>query len=263
MLQLYLVPDLAQGPTARRLGGPVQRGSAGVPGGARVGAGPAAACHGEADSSTQLLALPTRRALVAKVGAETGRVPAFTMPVGSPRPYGAAAIADVADGSGPVDVLIERARQQITAVSGPAGGPGGLGVSAHLTLAYANGEQDSEPVQRALRRHAGPAMVLMTVAEVELVEVEKDPQQCVYRWTKGRGHFRLHVSGMYRLSWVARVRGMPAWVDKYLAEEQRRREFLEIKMIAVGLYSTTPCSRGTQSGSRLSMSVLDSVQQLL
>ena len=186
MLQLYLVPDLRRDRQLADLVGRCREVLQVFPAVARwvpdewlhVTVQPIN--HGVVEP----LVLPTRRALVAELAAGIGRVPAFTMRLGSPRPYGAAVIADVADG-GPVDVLIERARQIITAVSGPAAVRADSR-PAHLTLAYANGEQDSEPVQRALRRHVWPSHAPMTVAEVELVEVEQDPQQCVYRWTKVR-----------------------------------------------------------------------------
>ena len=122
----------------------------------------------------------TRQELVSELAAAFATVPAFTTQVGSVLGYSTGVVADLHDDA-PLEDLIDRARTAIAAVCGDEA----IAYDtrpAHLTLAYAHGEQDTDPVARALRR-VRPSHAPMTVAAVHLVDVEQDPAGCVYRWT--------------------------------------------------------------------------------
>lgn len=121
----------------------------------------------------------TRQRLVDELASAFAPVPAFQTLVGSPLAYPTGAIADLADDA-PFDDLIERARNVVTAVCGPEAA-GFDTRPAHMTLAYARGEQDMAPVARKLRR-VRPSHAPMTVDAVYLVAVEQVPEDCVYRW---------------------------------------------------------------------------------
>lgn len=119
--------------------------------------------------------------LVDELAAAFAPVAAFRALVGSPLAYPTGVIADLADDT-PFDDLIERSRKAITAVCGPDAATFDTR-PAHLTLAYAHAEQDTDLVARALRRGVRPSHAPMTVNAVHLVEVEQVPEQCLYRWT--------------------------------------------------------------------------------
>ncbi|HEY3690465.1 MAG TPA: hypothetical protein VGL46_09195 [Pseudonocardiaceae bacterium] len=123
----------------------------------------------------------TRQRLIDELAAAFAIMPAFQTLVGSPLAYPTGAILDLADDAA-FDNLIERARKVVTAVCGPEAA-GFDTRPAHMTLAYAHGEQDTGQVARALRRGVRPSHAPMTVDAVHLVEVEQVPEQCVYRWT--------------------------------------------------------------------------------
>jgi hypothetical protein len=119
--------------------------------------------------------------LIDELAAVFAPVPAFQTLVGSPLAYPTGAIADLSDDA-PFNNLIERAHKVVTTVCGPDAA-GFDTRPAHMTLAYAHGEQDTDQVARALRRGVRPSHALMTVDAVHLVEVEQVPELCVYRWT--------------------------------------------------------------------------------
>lgn len=122
----------------------------------------------------------TRHELVSALTAAFATAPAFTTQVGSVLGYSTGVVADLHDDA-PLEDLIDRARTAIAAVCGDEAIAADTR-PAHLTLAYAHGEQDTDPVARGLRR-VRPSHAPMTVAAVHLVDVEQDPKGCVYRWT--------------------------------------------------------------------------------
>jgi hypothetical protein len=121
-----------------------------------------------------------QRELVSELAAAFATAPAFTTQVGSVLGYGSGVVADLHDDA-PLEDLIGRARTAIAAVCGDDAIAHDAR-PAHLALAYAHGEQDTDPVARALRR-VRPSHAQMTVAAVHLVDVEQDPERCLYRWT--------------------------------------------------------------------------------
>ncbi|MGW4527878.1 2'-5' RNA ligase family protein [Amycolatopsis sp. NPDC004378] len=121
-----------------------------------------------------------RQALIAELAAAFATAPAFTTQVGSVLAYGTGVVADLHDDP-PFDDLVERARTAITAVCGPDAATYDTR-PAHMALAYAHGEQETDPVGRALRR-VRPSHAPMTVDAVHLVDVEQVPEQCLFRWT--------------------------------------------------------------------------------
>jgi hypothetical protein len=107
------------------------------------------------------------------------------MLVGSALSYTSGVIADLHHDD-PFNELIELSRRTVASVCGLDS------ISydtrpAHLTLSYATAEQDGDPVQKLLRR-VRPSHAPMTVTTVDLVEVEQDLQECVYRWLCIRCH---------------------------------------------------------------------------
>lgn len=118
--------------------------------------------------------------LIAKLAATFAATPSFTTQVGSVLAYATGIVADVHEDA-PFEDLVGRARTAAAAVCGTAAVSYDT-LPAHLALAYARDEQDSDPVARALRR-VRPSHATMTVDAVHLVEVEQDPDQCLYRWT--------------------------------------------------------------------------------
>lgn len=121
-----------------------------------------------------------RQELIAKLATTFAATPSFTTQVGSVLAYATGIVADVHDDA-PFEDLVGRARTAVAAVCG-TGAVAYDTLPAHMALAYANGEQDSDPVARALRR-VRPSHAPMTVDAVHLVEVEQDPERCLYRWT--------------------------------------------------------------------------------
>jgi len=121
--------------------------------------------------------------LAAALRAELATVPAGTLSAGPALAGDSGVVLDV-DGDLPGQLWTAIASAVRTAISTTLGAaavatrPG----PPHVSIAYAIGETDSGRLQSRLRREARPARAPLTVAAVELVDVEQDPDAGTYRW---------------------------------------------------------------------------------
>ncbi|MFC7532825.1 2'-5' RNA ligase family protein [Actinoplanes sp. GCM10030250] len=120
-----------------------------------------------------------RRQLAAELERDLAAVEPFTLTVGSCLAQTSVVMFDTSP-----DDEINHLTRVVYDVLGRVRGPEALKYPAgiaHLTLGYANGEADSEGVQRALRQ-VRPSHAPMTVREVQLVDVTADPDAKTITW---------------------------------------------------------------------------------
>ncbi len=106
-------------------------------------------------------------------------LPSFSLLLGSVLAYNTGALTDVHYDE-PFNDLVNCVRTIIATVCGQDSirhdsRPG------HMAVAYAHGEQETDPLQRQLRK-IRPSHAMLTVDSIVLAEVQQDPDQCVYRW---------------------------------------------------------------------------------
>ena len=104
----------------------------------------------------------------------------FTVTIGSCLSYGSGLIFDVWP-DGQMERLTNVVESVVERVRGPEATRYDTGV-AHLTLAYASGDADSDEIQRKLRR-VRPSHAPMTIRSVHLVDVASDPDAKTITWT--------------------------------------------------------------------------------
>lgn len=179
---IYAVPNLARDPGLHRLVTECQRVIAGYPAIAavplewlhitiqRIGGRPAA----ERDDAE-------RAALIAALEAVFPILPPITLTAGSALTTSSGVILDVSPDAA-IDQLLHLVRSAIQSVCGAAA-IASDSRPAHMSLGYAQSYQDSDVVQRRLRR-IRPSHTLMTLAKLELVDVIQDGTRHQYRWTR-------------------------------------------------------------------------------
>lgn len=119
-----------------------------------------------------------RDALVTELAPVLARLPAFTMLMGSPMAYFGGVVLDCHDDE-PFNTMIDIVRPRIAAICG-SGAVTHEARPAHMSLAYARSVQESDPVQRKLRR-VRPSHAPLTVDAVQLVETEQVPEHGLFR----------------------------------------------------------------------------------
>ena len=103
----------------------------------------------------------------------------FKIMVGSALSYPSGVIFDLRP-----DDQLNRLRDTVANVIGRVRGPAAIEYNPgvlHLTLAYANGDADSDVIQRRLRR-VRPSHAPMTIESVHLLEVTADPDAKTITW---------------------------------------------------------------------------------
>lgn len=121
-----------------------------------------------------------RAALVAELTTALADSEPLTVQVGSLLSYHSGVIADLHP-DGPLGRLHQRVRSAIGSVCGDDATRYGWGVQ-HMTVAYANGEADSDAAQRLLRR-VRPSHADFRIDRVHLVDVTADLAAKTVTWS--------------------------------------------------------------------------------
>ncbi|WP_284741826.1 hypothetical protein [Amycolatopsis sp. RTGN1] len=120
-----------------------------------------------------------RTRLIEELAGLFASLPSFSLLLGSLLAYNTGVLADVHYDE-PFNDLVNRARTIIATICGQDS-IGHDSTPGHMALAYAHGEQETDTLQRQLRR-IRPSHATLTVDSIVLAEVQQDPAQCVYRW---------------------------------------------------------------------------------
>ncbi|MFC1418701.1 2'-5' RNA ligase family protein [Streptacidiphilus cavernicola] len=123
---------------------------------------------------------PEREQLRAELARRLGDFPAFEVTIGSVLSYHSGLIADISPDD-QLDALHEAVHGAIRDLRGEAAAAYPWSAQ-HLTLAYANGEADSDEVQRRLRR-VRPSHAPLRIDSVHIVDVAADAFAKTITWT--------------------------------------------------------------------------------
>jgi hypothetical protein len=114
----------------------------------------------------------------------------FTITVGSALSYPSGVVFDLHP-----DDQLNRLRDTVAAVIGRVRGPAAAEYDPgvlHLTLAYANGDADSDDIQRRLRR-VRPSHASMNIDSLWLLDVTADPDAKTITWAAPQPHQQIFL----------------------------------------------------------------------